>query len=120
MLTSKAKAGSAAAVAVAAAALLGLGTTSASAAGLPSLRYGAYLYSGAGNTGSVTTVDLTDAGTCHTLATPALSGTVVDGSRQLELYSGPGCTATWSYTTGSLMQGDFPWAMLSYRVIPAT
>ncbi|MFH8224704.1 hypothetical protein ACH4C2_36930 [Streptomyces sp. NPDC018057] len=119
MLMPKSKIAGAAAALAAAAALLGLGAGTAGAAGWPPLQDGAYLYSGPTGSGTVTKVDLGDPGTCHTLSKPAASVQVVSGSWSLELYSGAGCTGPHTYRTGSLAQGDLPWNMLSYRVVPA-
>ncbi|SNX88385.1 hypothetical protein SAMN06272735_8830 [Streptomyces sp. TLI_55] len=102
-----------------AAALIGVGAQSAAAADWPALREGAYLYSGPTGTGTVTEVDLGDLGTCHTLTTAARSVQIASGSAALELYSGPGCTGAFPWRSGSLTQTNLPWAMLSYRVVPA-
>ncbi|MEE4543107.1 hypothetical protein V2S66_14155 [Streptomyces sp. V4-01] len=110
---------SAAAVAVTAAALIGLGAGTADAAGWPPLQEGAFLYSGTTGSGTVTRVDLGDLGSCHTPASPARSVQIVSGSASLELYSGAGCSGPTAWRTGSLAQGDLPWAMLSYRVVAA-
>lgn len=108
--------GTAAAVTLATA-LLGLGAGAADAAGWPPLREGGYLYAGADGTGTVTTVDLDDFGTCHTLSEPALSVQIASGSASLELYPGAGCTGVTPWRSGSLAQSALPWAMLSYRVV---
>ncbi|MFJ9690858.1 hypothetical protein [Kitasatospora sp. NPDC101183] len=111
--------GSAAAVAVAAA-VLGIGAGSAqAAAGWPPLQPGAHLYAGTGGSGAVTTVDLDDLGTCHTLSAPARSVQVVSGSASVLLYAGEGCTGANPWATGSLAQSNLPWPVLSYRVVPA-
>ncbi|MEV4340610.1 hypothetical protein [Streptomyces sp. NPDC049590] len=107
-----------AAAAAMAAALIGLGAGAAGAAGWPPLQEGGHLYAGSNGTGPVTTVDLDDLGTCHTLSGASLSVQVVSGSSSLVVYSGTGCTgAAWA--SGSLAQSDLPWAALSYRVVPA-
>ncbi|MFJ4091641.1 hypothetical protein ACIPYS_08675 [Kitasatospora sp. NPDC089913] len=105
--------------AAAAAALATVGTGAAHATGWPPLQEGGYLYSGTTGTGTVTAVDLSDLGTCHTLATPARSVQVVSGSASVLLYPGAGCTGTTPWATGSLAQSDLPAAARSYRVIPA-
>ncbi|EYT81859.1 hypothetical protein CF54_16845 [Streptomyces sp. Tu 6176] len=119
MLMPKSKIAGAAAALTAAAALLGLGAGTAGATDWPPLQNGAYLYSGPTGSGAVTKVDLGDAGTCHTLSSPAVSVQVVSGSWALELYSGAGCTSRHPWRTGSLDQENLPWNMLSYRVVPA-
>ncbi|MFI5705336.1 hypothetical protein ACIA78_35505 [Streptomyces xanthochromogenes] len=119
MFISKAKIRSARAAATLAAALAGLGAGTADAAGWPPLREGAFLYTGTHGTGTVSTVDLSDLGTCHTLSEPSRSVQVVNGSASLLLFSGAHCTGAYPWASGSLAQSDLPWAMLSYRVIPA-
>ncbi|MEW2288508.1 hypothetical protein [Streptomyces sp. NPDC047841] len=119
MFSPKARVRSAAVAAAVTAALIGFNTGAAHAAGWPPLQEGAYLYSGPDGTGTVTTVDLNDIGTCHTLSKPALSTQVVSGSAAVLLYSGPDCTARYPWGTGSLAQQNLPWAMLSYRVVSA-
>ncbi|MFB6891368.1 hypothetical protein ACFCX4_18920 [Kitasatospora sp. NPDC056327] len=99
--------------------LLGLGTGAAQAAGWPPLHEGAYLYTGTGGTGAVTTVDLRDLGTCHALPRAVRSVQVADGSASVVLYTGAGCTGGHPWATGSLAQSDLPAAALSYRVVPA-
>ncbi|MBD0694618.1 hypothetical protein [Streptomyces sp. CBMA123] len=105
--------------ATAVAALVGLGAGPANAAGRPPLQPGAHLYTGTDGSGTATTVDLADLGTCHTLATPARSVQVANGSASVVLYPGAGCAGAVPWATGSLAQSDTPWAMRSYRVIPA-
>ncbi|GGZ21154.1 hypothetical protein CP967_01900 [Streptomyces nitrosporeus] len=100
-------------------AFVGLGAGAASAAGWPPLQEGAYLYAGPTGEGAVTEADLGDLGTCHTLAVPARSVQIAAGSVSLELYSGTDCAAATPWRTGSLARTDLPWAMLSYRVVPA-
>ncbi|MFF2732247.1 hypothetical protein ACFVS9_30605 [Streptomyces sp. NPDC058008] len=119
MFTPRTKLHRVAAAVTMAGALIGLGAGAANAADWPQLQNGAYLYSGATGTGSVTEADLDDFGTCHTLAKPARSVQVASGSASLELYSGAGCTGATPWRTGSLAQTDLPWAVLSYRVVPA-
>ncbi|MGK4584972.1 hypothetical protein [Kitasatospora sp. HPMI-4] len=119
MFTPRRKLRSAATVAAMAAALIGLGTTAANAADWPPLHEGAYLYSGTNGTGTVTTVDLDDLGTCHTLSTPVLSFQVVTGPTSVLLYPGAGCTGAGPWATGSLAQSNLPEPALSYRVTPA-
>ncbi|MFJ3672466.1 hypothetical protein ACIPSE_39015 [Streptomyces sp. NPDC090106] len=120
MFTPRAKLRTAVATTAMAAALTGLGAGAANAAGWPALQAGAYLYSGTTGTGSVTTVDLGDLGTCHTLPTAAKSIQIADGAASVELYSGAGCTGATPWRSGTLTQTDLPWAMLSYRVVPAS
>ncbi|MFB8166820.1 hypothetical protein ACFC60_02575 [Kitasatospora purpeofusca] len=105
--------------AVAAAALATVGTGAAHAAGWPPLQDGGYLYSGTTGTGTVTVVDLSDLGTCHTLAAPARSVQVASGSASVLVYPGAGCTGGHPWATGSLAQSDLPAAARSYRVVPA-
>jgi hypothetical protein len=119
MFTPRASLRRSAAAATMGAALIGLAGGSAHATGWPVLQQGAYLYSGTGGSGAVTAVDLSDFGTCHTLSTAARSVQVVSGSASVVLYSGAGCTGATPWATGSLAQSDLPWAMLSYRVVPA-
>ncbi|MEU9078027.1 hypothetical protein [Kitasatospora sp. NPDC048538] len=119
MFTSKTMLRGAAAAATAVAALIGLGAGPAQAAGWPPLQPGAHLYTGTGGSGTATTVDLGDLGTCHTLSAPARSVQIADGSASVTLYPGPGCTGAVPWATGSLAQSNLPWAMLSYRVVPA-
>ncbi len=103
------------AAAAMAAALTAFGAGTASAAGWPALSEGAYLYSGANGTGTVTEVDLDDLGTCHDLAQPARSLQIVSGSASVVLYSGAGC-AGQAWASGSLAQSNLPFPELSYRV----
>ncbi|MGW2051708.1 hypothetical protein ACWCPF_42245 [Streptomyces sp. NPDC001858] len=117
MFAPKARLRSAAAAATMAAALIGLSAGAANAAGWPPLKWGAYLYSGTTATGTVTTVDEDDFGTCHTLSEAALSVQVVSTTASLELYPTAGCTSTLTWRSGSLIQSDLPWPMLSYRVV---
>ncbi|MFE3906497.1 hypothetical protein ACFXPY_41215 [Streptomyces sp. NPDC059153] len=117
MFTPNARLRSAAAAATMAAALIGLGAGAANAAGWPPLQEGAYLYSGTTGTGTVTTVDLDDFGTCHTLSKAALSVQIASGSASLELYPGAGCAGAPPWRSGSLTQTDLPRATLSYRVV---
>ncbi|MFS0695456.1 hypothetical protein [Streptomyces nitrosporeus] len=108
------------AVATMTAAFTGLGAgTAVAAVGWPPLQEGAYLYAGPTGEGAVTEADLGDLGTCHTLAVPARSVQIATGSVALELYSGTDCAAATPWRTGSLARTDLPWAMLSYRVVPA-
>ncbi len=108
-----------AAAAVMAAALIGLGAGTAGATGWPPLQEGGYLYAGSDGTGTVTTVDLDDLGTCHTPSGgTSLSVQIVSGSSSVVVYSGTGCTGA-SWASGSLAQSNLPWAALSYRVVPA-
>ncbi|MFF0739670.1 hypothetical protein ACFYVL_04640 [Streptomyces sp. NPDC004111] len=100
-------------------ALTGVGAGAASAADWPPLTAGAHLYTGTHGTGTATTVDLDDLGTCHTLSAPARSVQVVSGSASVVLYQGADCSGTSPWATGSLAQSDLPWAVLSYRVVPA-
>ncbi|MEV7077942.1 hypothetical protein AB0N88_05260 [Streptomyces sp. NPDC093516] len=103
-----------------AAALTGLGAGAAAAApSWPTLQPGAYLYSGSTGTGSVTEVDLGDFGTCHTLSNAAKSLQVANGSASVLVYAGAGCTGG-SWSSGTLVQANLPWAGLSYRVVPAS
>ncbi|MER7929829.1 hypothetical protein ABTY96_42995 [Streptomyces sp. NPDC096057] len=104
--------------AIMAVALAGLGAGTASAADWPTLKEGAYLYSGTTGTGTVTEVDLGSLGTCHTLSGPARSVQIANGSASLELHSGAGCTGA-AWRSGSLAQTDLPWVALSYRVVTA-
>lgn len=101
------------------AALAGLGAGPANAAGWPPLQPGAHLYTGTGGGGAVTTVDLGDLGTCHTLSAPARSVQVVSGSASVVLYPGADCAGAYPWATGSLAQSDLPWPVRSYRVVPA-
>ncbi|MFB7668751.1 hypothetical protein ACFC1R_33330 [Kitasatospora sp. NPDC056138] len=119
MFTPKVGFRGAAAATTMAAALIGLGTGAANAAGWPPLQQGAYLYSGTVGAGAVTTVDLTDLGTCHTLSEPALSVQVVSGSASVVLYPAADCTGAHPWATGSLARSNLPAAALSYRVVPA-
>ncbi|MEV7598293.1 hypothetical protein AB0O91_13040 [Kitasatospora sp. NPDC089797] len=119
MYTSKTVLRGSAATAVAVAALIGLGAGSAQAAGWPPLQPGARLYTGTGGSGTATTVDLGDLGSCHTLSAPVRSVQVVNGSASVVLYSGADCASAVPWATGSLAQSDTPWAMGSYRVVPA-
>ncbi len=107
------------AAAAAAGTLATVGTGAAHAAGWPPLHDGGYLYSGTTGTGAVTAVDLSDLGTCHTLATPARSVQVVSGSASVLLHPGADCTGAHPWATGSLAQSDLPTAARSYRVVPA-
>ncbi|MFJ7497317.1 hypothetical protein ACIQZB_40595 [Streptomyces sp. NPDC097727] len=102
-------------VLTAAGALLCLGAGTATAADWPDLIPGAYLYAGPNGTGTVTTVDTGDYGTCHTLSEPAVSEQVASGSAALELFRGADCTGQ-SWATSSLSQANLPWSALSYRV----
>ncbi|WP_327179596.1 hypothetical protein OG599_32800 [Streptomyces sp. NBC_01335] len=117
MFTPGAKVRGAAVAVTLAAALLGLGAGTADAAGWPPLQEGGHLYAGANGTGTVTTVDLDDFGTCHTLSEPALSVQIASGSASLELYPGADCTGVTPWRSGSLARTGLPWAMLSYRVV---
>ncbi|WP_030684623.1 hypothetical protein [Streptomyces sp. NRRL B-1347] len=119
MFTSRTKLRTTAAAACVTVALIGLGAGAANAADWPPLKEGAYLYSGAHGTGTVSPVDLDDLGTCHSLSTPSRSVQVVSGSASVVLYPGTGCTGTSAWATGSLAQSDLPWAARSYRVVPA-
>lgn len=118
MFTPGAKLRSAAAAAAMAAALIGLGAGAAMAVGWPPLQQGSYLYAGSNGTGTVTTVDLDDLGTCHTPSKASLSIQIASGSRSVVRYSGTGCPGA-SWASGSPAQSDLPWAALSYRVVPA-
>ncbi|MFE6867564.1 hypothetical protein ACFVFS_13460 [Kitasatospora sp. NPDC057692] len=108
-----------AAAAAMTAAMVGLGAGSAHAAGWPPLHQGGYLYTGANGSGAVTSVNLGDLGTCHTLAAPVRSVQVANGAASVVLYTGAGCTGAHPWATGSLAQSDLPSAALSYRVVPA-
>ncbi|MGA5821281.1 hypothetical protein ACPC54_25840 [Kitasatospora sp. NPDC094028] len=119
MFTPKAVLRGLAVTAAAAAVVLGLGAGGAQAAGWPPLQPGAYLYTGTGGSGAVTTVDLNDLGTCHTLSTPARSVQVANGSASVALFPGAGCTGSAGWLTGSLAQSDVPFPAVSYRVVPA-
>ncbi|MEV5980958.1 hypothetical protein [Streptomyces sp. NPDC052114] len=120
MFTPRAKLGaSTAAAATMALALMGLGAGTANATGWPPLQEGAYLYSGTQGTGTATTVDLGDFGTCHTLPTPARSLQIANGSASVVVYPGAGCTGASPWASGSLTQSNLPYAALSYRVVPA-
>ncbi|KJS52596.1 hypothetical protein [Streptomyces rubellomurinus] len=119
MFTPKAVLRSSAVTAAVAAAVLGLGAGGAQAAGWPPLQPGAYLYTGTGGSGAVTTVDLNDFGTCHALSTPARSVQVANGSASVQLYPGAGCTGSYSWLSGSLAQSNLPFPAQSYRVVPA-
>ncbi|MFF3002178.1 hypothetical protein ACFVTF_05125 [Kitasatospora sp. NPDC057940] len=119
MFTSKAMLRGSAAAATVVTALIGVGAGSAHAAGWPPLQPGAHLYTGTGGSGAVTTVDLGDFGTCHTLSAPASSVQVASGSASVVLYSGADCAGAHPWATGSLAQSNLPWAMQSYRVVPA-
>ncbi|MET8545111.1 hypothetical protein ABZW03_31370 [Kitasatospora sp. NPDC004799] len=120
MSTPQAKLRSAAVTAALAAALVALGTGAAdAAAGWPPLEPGAHLYSATDGRGAVTTVDLADLGTCHTLSAPVRSVQVVNGSASVVLYPGADCTGSHPWATGSLAQSNLPLAALSYRVVPA-
>ncbi|GGR57593.1 MULTISPECIES: hypothetical protein [Streptomyces] len=118
MFLPRTKIRSAAVAVTTAAALIGLGAGAAGAAGWPPLQEGGHLYAGSNGTGTVTTVDLDDFGTCHTLSEPSLSIQVVSGSSSVVIYSEAGCTGH-AWGSGSLAQSDLPWAALSYRVVPA-
>ncbi|MGW2836566.1 hypothetical protein ACWCWD_02045 [Streptomyces sp. NPDC001493] len=117
MFTPRVKIRGAAAAVTMAAALIGLGAGAANAAGWPPLQAGGYLYAGANGTGTVTTVDLDDFGTCHTLSEPVLSVQIASGSGSLELYPGADCAGATPWRSGSLAQTGLPRAMLSYRVV---
>ncbi|MFJ9443224.1 hypothetical protein ACIRRH_15340 [Kitasatospora sp. NPDC101235] len=119
MFTPQVKLRSAAVTTAMAAALIALGTGAAGATGWPPLEPGARLYSATGGQGAVTTVDLTDLGTCHTLSTPARSVQVANGAASVVLYPGADCTGGHAWATGSLAQSNLPLAALSYRVVPA-
>ncbi|MVO85397.1 hypothetical protein GPA10_11690 [Streptomyces sp. p1417] len=119
MFTSRTRLRGASAAAAMTVALIGLGAGAANAADWPPLREGAHLYSGTHGTGTVSTADLNDFGTCHTLSVPARSVQVVSGSASVVLYPGRGCTGASAWASGSLAQSDLPWAALSYRVVPA-
>ncbi|MFF2955088.1 hypothetical protein ACFVVU_27525 [Kitasatospora sp. NPDC057965] len=119
MLIPRATLRTTAAAAAMTAALVGLGAGSANAAGWPPLQEGGYLYTGANGTGAVTTVDLGDLGTCHTLATPVRSVQVVNGAASVVLYTGAGCTGAYPLATGSLARSNLLNPALSYRVVPA-
>ncbi|MFD4661500.1 hypothetical protein ACFWP2_38490 [Kitasatospora sp. NPDC058444] len=102
------------------AALIALGAGAAgAAAGWPPLEPGAHLYSATDGRGAVTTVDLADLGTCHTLPTPARSIQVASGSASVVLYPGAGCTGANPWASGSLAQSNLPLTAQSYRVVPA-
>ncbi|CAL9339564.1 hypothetical protein SUDANB178_00237 [Streptomyces sp. enrichment culture] len=118
MFLPRTKIRSAAVAASMAATLIGLGAGAAGAAGWPPFQEGGYLYAGSNGTGTVTTVDLDDFGTCHTPSEPSLSIQVVSGSSSVVVYSGTSCTG-YSWGSGSLAQSNLPWAALSYRVVPA-
>ncbi|MFF1784877.1 hypothetical protein ACFVX9_00225 [Kitasatospora sp. NPDC058243] len=67
----------------------------------------------------MTTVGLGDFGTCHALSAPARSVQVVSGSVSVALYPDTDCAGAHPWATGSLAQANLPWAMRSYRVVPA-
>ncbi|MFI6645496.1 hypothetical protein [Streptomyces sp. NPDC050504] len=117
-LRSTATTTAAAAVAMTAA-LVGLGAGTANATDWPPLQEGAHLYSGAHGTGTVSTVDLDDFGTCHTLSAPVRSVQIASGSASVVLYPGADCTGPYPWATGSLAESDLPRPALSYRVVPA-
>ncbi|MFF2073149.1 hypothetical protein ACFVXG_00140 [Kitasatospora sp. NPDC058162] len=119
MSTSKTIRRGSAAAATAVAALITLGAGPAQAAGWPPLQPGAHLYPGTTGSGTATTVDLADLGTCHTLPTPVRSVQVATGSTSMVLYPAPACTGPVPWATGSLARSNTPWPMLSYRVVPA-
>ncbi len=119
MVTLRTTLRSTAAAAALVAGLATVGSGAAHAVGWPPLHEGGYLYVGAHGTGAVTTVDLTDFGTCHTLAAPVRSVQIASGSASVVLHTGTGCTGAHPWATGSLAQADLPTAALSYRVVPA-
>ncbi|MFG3283420.1 hypothetical protein [Streptomyces sp. NPDC048111] len=119
MMFTKPIARRAAAAATVAAALTVLGTAGAHADGWPPLQDGARLYTGTHGTGTATSLDLSEFGTCHTLAVPAGSVQVVSGSASVVLYAATDCTGAYPWATGSLAQSDTPWTMRSYRIVPA-
>lgn len=109
---------SAGAATAAATALLLAGAGQANAADLPGVTF----YTGAGQTGTAYSADLTPDGSCHELPTAALSfsavsDTDVDVFFNADCATGaPGTSGDLYYRTGTLGQGDFPYAAVSYRV----
>ncbi|MFF0304389.1 hypothetical protein ACFYTV_27220 [Streptomyces sp. NPDC004562] len=119
MSSPEAKFRTATVVATAAAALIGLGAGTASASDWPPLKWGGYLYTGHHNSGTETVVDLTDFGTCHTLAQPVSSLAIVSETSSITTYSGADCTG-YGFRSGGLAQFDFGLPQASYRVAPVT
>ncbi|MFH9347627.1 hypothetical protein [Kitasatospora sp. NPDC017646] len=119
MFTPKTVLRGSAAAAATIAAVIGCGAGPAQAAGWPPLQPGAHLFTGIDGSGTTTTVDLGDLGTCHTLPAPVRLVQVANGSASVVLYSGAGCTGAVPWGTGSLAQSNTPWEMRSYRVVPA-
>lgn len=79
-------------------------------------------YTGAHQSGTALAVDLGKVGECQELTTPArsffaASNQAVDVFFNADCRTGkPGATGDLYYRTGTLGQGDFPYAAVSYRV----
>ncbi|MEV6244565.1 hypothetical protein [Lentzea sp. NPDC051838] len=73
----------------------------------------AALFSGANQTGTKSPVDLAN-GECVNTA-PVRSGVNISDA-DIDVFYGADCSGTSYYVLGSLHQGTFPFAALSYRV----
>ncbi|MYW62528.1 hypothetical protein GTY65_00300 [Streptomyces sp. SID8379] len=110
-----------AALAAAAAALCAAGTAQAHAAAPGGVTF----YTGSNQSGTAVTADLSKDGLCRELPAPArsflaVSDKDVDVFFNSECRSGaPGQEGDLYYRTGTLGQGNFPYAAVSYRVRPA-
>ncbi|MFQ6147113.1 hypothetical protein ACLMNJ_29290 [Streptomyces seoulensis] len=98
----------------------------AAAAGQPaaaaSYPWGISLYTGVGETGVKTEVDLNDT-SCHNLSVPQLSVVDVSDSDLYAYFNAdcrtgePGKSGDTYWIVGSLHQGDSPFPIVSYRVV---
>ncbi|GHJ35658.1 hypothetical protein [Streptomyces sp. TS71-3] len=115
-------AATAAAVAAVALSAVAGGAGAASAADAGDIAF----YTGAGQSGTAIPVDADSAGTCRNLPEPALSG-LNYAVNDVEVYfnadcatGAPGSHSDLYYVLGSLHTGTFPYAAVSYRVLPAS
>jgi hypothetical protein len=115
--------GMAAAIGATALLALGTGVQSASASSpAPSSFPSATFYTGTNLRGAATSVDLNQVGACKTLPQPARSAFNYS-VQEIEVYFNPDCkTGTPGrasdiyFVLGSLMNGNFPYPAVSYRV----
>ncbi|GAA2679157.1 hypothetical protein [Streptomyces lunalinharesii] len=120
MKTNHHRAGRAVVAAVAAALCLA-GAGQAQAAPLGSVTF----YTGTDRTGTAVQLDLDKVGVCQELTTPArsfyaASNQAVDVFFNQDCVTGaPGQASDLYFRTGTLGQGNFPYAAVSYRIQPA-
>ncbi|MDT7783808.1 MAG: hypothetical protein QOF58_2227 [Pseudonocardiales bacterium] len=94
----------------------GLAALASLAFALPASAEGenAALYSGSNLSGSKSPVDLAS-GECVNLASPVRSGLNIS-SADIDAFYSADCSGSSYYVLGSLHQGNFPFAVVSYRV----